>query len=177
MLSKILSEFFLEIFEKHYCKRKKGYTQKLEWITHKWSYLVLFSPLSFYSVHFDPSQCILVLFCQFSSITSILFSPFWFTSVQFGYIRSIQSTLVLFNSLRSYSVRSILSNPLWSYLVYFDSIRSTLLLFNPFEFFQSTYLSYLVHFGHIQFFLVYFDPILSTLVHLVLFGPFVSSSI
>ena len=77
----------------------------------------------------------------------VLFSPF-------GYI---QSTLVLFSPFC----------PLWSYSIYYGSIRSTLVLFDP-------NWSYSVHFGPVQSTLVLFSPfayIWSILSTLVLFGP------
>ena len=69
----------------------------------------------------------------------------------------------LFGPHGFYSVHFVLLNPLWFYLVHFDPIWSTLVLFCPLQ----SYSSHSVHFGHIR-------SILHTLVFqstLVLFGP------
>ena len=69
----------------------------------------------------------------------------------------------LFGPHGFYSVHFVLLNPLWFYLVHFDPIRSTLVLFCPLQ----SYSGHSVHFGLIR-------SILYTLVFqstLVIFGP------
>ena len=107
---------------------------------------VLFSPYWSNSVH-CPLRSSVVLF--WSSL--VLFAPIWFilfSSLQFG---PIQSNLVLFFPIWSYSVlfslffllwfnsvhvgpityNLVLFSRIWSYSVQFGHMRSTLLLFSP----------------------------------------------
>lgn len=128
--------------------------------------MALFCLLCSYCVHFVPSQS-----------TSVLFNPLnllWSYSVQFILIRSILSTLILFNLIRS---TSVLLGPHWSYLVLFSPLHphwfysvqfgpnwSPEVHFGLIQFIMSTW-SYSVLLGPFRFYSVYFGP------HLFLFGP------
>ena len=142
MLTKILSKFFLEIFEKHYCKRKKGYTQKLECVTHKQSNLPLFGPSRAHWSYLVHSYLVHFIF-----IWSI---PIWLYSVHLGPIRPIQFIhfyLVYFGPFDSIrSTYMVLFSPLrsiWFYLVHFiqfSVIRSFCFLFVNFGPYWCTYI-------------------------------------
>ena len=133
-------------------------------------YFVLFDPIWSYSVHlvlFSPFYLLKLYLVQFSPFgliqstqsTLALFGPILSTLVLFGPfcplcpIRSIMSTLDLFGPIQSILSTLVLFCPLRSYLVYIDSIQSS------------------IHFGPIQSYSVHLIPIRSHSIHLVQFGP------
>ena len=166
---------------------------------HFWSYSVQYGPIwstsvNFYSirsdlVHIGPIRWLYLV--QFGSIRSILstlvlfghFGPIQSTLVKLGPLYPLPSFLVLFCSIRStavhsvlfqstlvlcspfgtlwfYSVLSVLFGPLWSYLVHFTELWS-----------YSIHLVYSFRFGPLRSYSVQFVPTLSTLVHSIIFGP------
>ena len=134
------------------------------------AYFVFFGPIWLYSILSSP-------FCALKFYSFFFFFFFFertlkFYSVHAIYIGSIQSTLVLFCTLRSHSIHF---GSIWSYLVHsihFDplqSIRSTLALFSLF-----CPLVLFSPFCPLQSYSVHIGPIQSTSVQystMVLFSP------
>ena len=128
-------------------------------------------------VHFDPLQSYLGHSVQFGHIRYILstlvlfnlFCPFRSYSI---HIASIHSTSVQFGPIQPTSVMSVLFHPIWSSSVHFVhfgliwSILSTLVLFDRFVLIQSIQ-SYSLYFVH--FF--QFGPIRSIQITSIHFGP------
>ena len=127
------------IFLYFYCV-VRSYSLHLGLIRSIWSYLVPFSPIWFtlvlcgplwcysvYSVHFDPIQSTLVLFCPFVLIRSI-----WSNSVHFDPIRSI----------RFYSVHV---GPIWSMLFYSIQLGPLLSIFSNSVNYTNPYLLFIYY--------------------------------